>query len=273
VDRDGDVKYKNGSDQVYYMTNGNSHNWSFATDKTYNCGITTAGAGTYRFIWNITDKKMTVTYPNFVIYRTGDKADDPRAQNTDVESYDGGTIEKAIEFRMKVQTIDQWYSLSLPFAVSAVKVWDDEDGAYYDIVPFYRSGGKFYTGHYIIRKPETVTNYAIETFEEKWVDPDNSMVVNARGGFWVSQKRYGGIDPYAFLAHIHPDGYEEKSTYGRNLQKHFQFAMSTVERETFSGLTITPHSTTKQLLSPHTPILGLAPLYPTGQIALYEKEG
>lgn len=168
---------KNGSDQVYYMTNGNSHNWSFATDKTYNCGITTAGAGTYRFIWNITDKKMTVTYPNFVIYRTGDKADDPRAQNTDVESYEGGTIEKAIEYRMKVQTIDQWYSLSLPFAVSAVKVWDDEDGAYYDIVPFYRSGGKFYTGHYIIRKPETVTNYAIETFEEKWVDPDNSGVL------------------------------------------------------------------------------------------------
>lgn len=169
--------YMSGSDRVYYMTNGNSHNWSFATDKTWNCGITTAGPGTYRFIWNITDKKMTVTYPNFVIYRNGDKADDPRAQNTDVESYDGGTIEKAIEFRMKVQTIDQWYSLSLPFAVSAVKVWDDEDGRYYDIVPYYRTGGKFYTGHYIIRKPETVTNYAIETFEEKWVDPDNSGVL------------------------------------------------------------------------------------------------
>lgn len=177
VDKLTDDNYMNGSDQVYYMTNGNSHNWSFATDKTYNCGITTAGAGTYRFIWNITDKKMTVTYPNFVIYRTGDKADDPRAQNTDVESYEGGLIEKAIEYRMKVQTIDQWYSLSLPFDVSAVKVWDDEDGAYYDIVPFYRSGGKFYTGHYIIRKPETVTNYAIETFEENWVDPDNSGVL------------------------------------------------------------------------------------------------
>lgn len=113
----------------------------------------------------------------FVIYRTGDKAEDPRAQNTDVESYEGGTIEKAIEFRMKVQTIDQWYSLSLPFAVSSVKVWDDEDGAYYDIVPYYRTGGKFYTGHYIIRKPETVTNYAIETFEERWVDPENRAVL------------------------------------------------------------------------------------------------
>ena len=184
VDRDGDVKYKNGSDQVYYMTNGNSHNWSFATDKTYNCGITTAGAGTYRFIWNITDKKMTVTYPNFVIYRTGDKADDPRAQNTDVESYDGGTIEKAIEFRMKVRTIDQWYSLSLPFDVSAVKVWDDEDGAYYDIVPYWRTEGTegtegtYYTGHYILRRPVTTTDFAIEGFEgkDRWIDPKSSDV-------------------------------------------------------------------------------------------------
>lgn len=198
VDRDGDVKYKNGPNQVYYMTNGNSHNWGFATDKSFYCGITTAGAGTYRFIWNITDKKMTVTYPNFVIYRTGDKADDLRAQNTDVESYEGGTIEKAIEYRMKVQTIDQWYSLSLPFDVSAVKVWDNEDGAYYDIVPFYRSGGKFYTGHYIIRKPETVTNYAIETFEEKWVDPDNSGVLPEKNIPYIIQWH----DPYFFGKYI-----------------------------------------------------------------------
>lgn len=198
VDRDGDVKYKNGSNQVYYMTNGNSHNWGFATDKSFYCGITTAGAGVYRFTWNITDKKMTVTYPNFVIYRTGDKADDPRAQNTDVESYEGGLIEKAIEYRMKVQTIDQWYSLSLPFAVSAVKVWDDEDGAYYDIVPYYRTGGKFYTGHYIIRKPETVSNYAIETFEEKWVDPDNSGVLPEKNIPYIIQWH----DPYFFGKYI-----------------------------------------------------------------------
>jgi hypothetical protein len=135
---------------------------------------------------------MTVTYPNFIIYRTGDKAGDPRAQNTDVESYDGGTIEKAIEFRMKVQTIDQWYSLSLPFAVSSVKVWDEEDEQYYDIVPYYRTGGKFYTGHYIIRKPKTVTNYAIETFEERWVDPENSGVLPEKNIPYIIQWH----DPY-----------------------------------------------------------------------------
>lgn len=177
VDRDGDVKYKNGFDQVYYMTNGNSHNWGFATDKSFYCGITTAGAGVYRFTWNITDKKMTVTYPNFVIYRTGDKADDPRAQNTDVESYDGGTISQAIEFRMRVNRLDQWYTLCLPFTVTAVKVWDEEDGQYYDIVPYYRTGDKYYTGHYIIRTPVSTTDFAIENFDsrDRWVDPSSAV--------------------------------------------------------------------------------------------------
>ena len=173
VDKQTNEYYINGSDQVYYMTNGNSHNWLFATSLTHNCGITTAGAGTYRFIWNITDKKMTVTYPNFVIYRTGDMAEDDRAAYDDVESYAGGTISEAIEFRMKVHRLDTWYTLCLPFSVSAVKVWDDKDGAYYDIVPYYRTGGTYYTGHYIIRKPVSTTNFAIENFDsrDRWTDP------------------------------------------------------------------------------------------------------
>ena len=175
VDRDGDVKYKNGSDKVYYMTNGNSHNWGFATDKSYYCGITTAGAGVYRFTWNITDKKMTVTYPNFVIYRTGDKAGDERATEDDVESYEGGTIAKAIEFRMRVNRLDKWYTLCLPFTVTAVKVWDEDDGQYYDIVPYWRTGGTYYTGHYIIRTPVSTTDFAIENFDsrDRWVDPSS----------------------------------------------------------------------------------------------------
>ncbi len=251
--------YKNGSDKVYYMTNGNSSDWAFATDKNYNCGITTAGKGTYRFTWNVTNKTMTVTYPasyqvnygasvggsvsvvdddsnavpnggyvrsggsvtytatpntgytfvgwcgndsygdpfttynpwtnssvaatsnayakfkstNFVIYRSGDKDDDPRAALDDVESYGGGTITETIEFRMKVRDLDMWYSLCLPFTVSAVKVWDEVDGpAYYDIVPYYRSSGTFYTGHYIIRTPEKTTDLSLAEFG-KWNDPES----------------------------------------------------------------------------------------------------
>ncbi len=55
--------YGNGGDKVYYMAYNNHTNWGFGTDKSYNCGITTAGAGTYRFAWNFTDKTMTVTFP------------------------------------------------------------------------------------------------------------------------------------------------------------------------------------------------------------------
>lgn len=174
---------KNGSNQVSFMANGDSYNWSFATDKDYNCGITTAGAGTYRFMWNITDKTMSVIYPNFVIYRSGDKNEDSESTThtitSPVESYEkGGTIEKAIEFRMKVRELDKWYTLSLPFEVNKVCVWDNVDGAYYDIVPYYRTDGKFYTGHYIIRKPVTTTDFAIEGFEgrDRWIDPENSGV-------------------------------------------------------------------------------------------------
>lgn len=181
VDKLTNDNYMNGSDKVYSMTNGNSYKWSFATEKTYNCGITTAGAGTYRFIWNITDKTMSVIYPNFVIYRTGDQGEDSESAThtitSPVESYVGGTISEAIEFRMKVRELDKWYSLSLPFEVNKVCVWDNVDGAYYDIVPYYRPtlGGTFYTGHYIIRKPVTTTDFAIEGFEgrDRWIDPES----------------------------------------------------------------------------------------------------
>lgn len=252
--------YKNNNTAVQFMTYTNHTDWGFDKTYTYNCGITTAGKGTYRFTWNITDKTMTVTYPtsyqvnygesvggrvtsvkdgenndvpnggyvcsggsvtftaaantyytfvgwcnnetygdpfntdlswtnsnvtetqnsfakfkstNFVIYRTGDMAEDDRAAYDDVESYAGGTISEVIEFRMKVPRLDTWYTLCLPFSVSAVKVWDDEDGAYYDIIPYWRTGGTYYTGHYIIRKPVSTTNFAIENFDsrDRWTDP------------------------------------------------------------------------------------------------------
>lgn len=264
VDKSTSSEYKNGVDQVYYMTYGNSQNWSFGTDKTYNCGITTAGRGEYSFKWNFTDKTMTVEYPesyqvnygaavggsvtsvldddgkeipnggyvrkdgsvtyeatasdgytftgwcsddsygdtftdynpwenrnitatsnayakfhstNFVIYRTGDKSSDPRAVWDDVESYEGGTISETIEFRMRVNRLDKWYTLCLPFTVTAVKVWDDEDGLYYDIVPYYRTGDKYYTGHYIIRTPVSTTDFAIENFDsrDRWVDSSSAV--------------------------------------------------------------------------------------------------
>lgn len=252
--------YKNNNTAVQYMTYTNHTDWGFATDYAFNCGITTAGKGTYRFTWNVTDKTMTVTYPdsyqvnygasvggsvtvvdddsqtvpnggyvrsggsvtytadaasgytfvgwcgndtyegtfntddswthssvaatsnsfakfkstNFVIYRFGDKDDDPRAALDDVESYDGGTISETIEFRMKVRELDTWYTLCLPFEVNAVKVW--EAGTYYNLVPFYRPvvGSKtYYTGDYIIRTPKQVANFPISEFAD-WRDPESA---------------------------------------------------------------------------------------------------
>ena len=53
----------NDASAPFYMTYGNSTNWGFDDDYSKACGITTAGAGTYTFTWNITDKQLTVTYP------------------------------------------------------------------------------------------------------------------------------------------------------------------------------------------------------------------
>ena len=112
---------------------------------------------------------------------------------------------------------------------------------------------------------------------DPWVDADNSMVVNARGGFWVTQHR-DAVDEYAFLAQIHPDnpeGYQSDSTYGKNLEPYFQFVMSKVKEETFSRNHLSPYSTAKQLLDTHTPDGTLNSDYtsPCGQVAIYEKNG
>ena len=126
---------------------------------------------------------------NFVIYRIGDKSSDPRAVWDDVESYEGGTISEIIEFRMKVNELDYWYTLCLPFEVNAVQVWDEVDGAYYDIVPYWRTEGKYYTGHYILRKPVTTTNFAIEGFEgkDRWIDPESSDVLPSKNIPYIIQ--------------------------------------------------------------------------------------
>lgn len=55
--------YKASTVAVYNMTYTNHTNWEFGDTKTYNCGITTAGKGTYKFIFNITDTTVTVVYP------------------------------------------------------------------------------------------------------------------------------------------------------------------------------------------------------------------
>ena len=109
---------------------------------------------------------------NFVIYRSGEKGSDARATYDDVETYAGGTPSETIEYRMKVEALDTWYSLCLPFTVTAVKVWDPSDHTYYDLVPYYREtkDGDLNGGHYIIRTPSSSSNFALSDFGD-WRDP------------------------------------------------------------------------------------------------------
>jgi len=107
---------------------------------------------------------------NFVIYRPGDKDEDNRSIDDQVETYAGGTIAKTIEYRMKVRQKDTWYALSIPFTVNEVKVWDD--AGWHDIFPYYRPdvGGTYYQGYYVLRTPRTSTELPISDFSD-WRDP------------------------------------------------------------------------------------------------------
>lgn len=109
---------------------------------------------------------------NFVIYRSDDKAGDGRKLDDQVETYAGGTPSKTIEYRMKVGTLNKWYSLCLPFDVSSVEVWDETDHQYWPIQPYYRRGGNFYLGHYVIRTPKQTENLPVSEFGQ-WNDPDD----------------------------------------------------------------------------------------------------
>lgn len=134
---------------------------SFTYDESWQFAKLTFDLETWTCSW---------TESHFVIYHKDDQDDDPHASKGHVESFAGGTIDGIIEYRMKVRAKDQWHALCLPFTVTAVQVWDEEDKRYYDLIPYYRSEGKYYKGHYIIRKPERKLNLPLENFGN-WVDP------------------------------------------------------------------------------------------------------
>ena len=131
-----------------------------------------SGATTYDandvYTMPLSSTTLYAQWGNFVIYRTGDKEEDAHAPSSAVETFDGGTIDQVIEYRMKVEAEDQWYSLCLPFDVNAVKVWEDD--SYYDIQPYYRKDGNFYLGHYVIRTPKDSIGLKISEFGQ-WNDP------------------------------------------------------------------------------------------------------
>ena len=139
-----------------------------------------------RLTFDMATWTCTWSEAHFVIYHKDDKADDPRATSGHAESYAGGTISGVVEYRMKVHALDQWYSLCLPFDVDAVKVWDKEDGAYYDIYPYYRDNGTYIAWHYIIRTPETAANLSLARFGY-WNDPTSKNFLPRKNTPYIIQ--------------------------------------------------------------------------------------
>ena len=111
----------------------------------------------------------------FTIYHHG------QAPVGERESFEGGTIVQPIEYRRKFD-LDTWYSIYFPFVVTAVKVYNETDDAYYDILPYYRKSDGILKGkQYIIREAKPTQNMAIDNFTDKgydgtngWYDPKES---------------------------------------------------------------------------------------------------
>lgn len=71
-----DSSWWGNGDATYYINyaDNNAQPWDFATGKA-DCGLTTAGAGNYKFAWNITDHKMAVHFPTSYAITYGKVAD------------------------------------------------------------------------------------------------------------------------------------------------------------------------------------------------------
>ena len=148
---------------TYTKTGYEFTNWNTASDG----GGTTYAPGATTVTMNAAEVVLYAQW-KFVIYRTGD------APDGGAETFTGGTINWPIEYRMKVGAVDKWYSLSLPFIVNSVQVWDDEDLAYYPIIPYHRDDDIFYEGHYVIRTPYMEKDMPINNFSY-WVDPKSHI--------------------------------------------------------------------------------------------------
>ena len=82
--------------------------------------------------------------------------------------YAGGTIDKPIYY-YRYATPDQWTPLCLPFAVTAVQVYDPVDQAYYDLTAKTSST----EGSFWMR--EQVKDVSGEMFKESWYDGTNTL--------------------------------------------------------------------------------------------------
>jgi hypothetical protein len=115
---------------------------------------------TQEFEYNVSERTCE---DYFIIFHNGSEpAPDMKTQ------YAGGTIDKPIYYYRYV-TPDQWTPLCLPFAVTAVQVYDPADKAYYDLT----AQTKTEAGSFWMR--EQVMDVSGENFKEYWYDGANTL--------------------------------------------------------------------------------------------------
>jgi hypothetical protein len=115
---------------------------------------------TQEFEYNVSERTCE---DYFIIFHNGSEpAPDMKTQ------YAGGTIDKPIYYYRYV-TPDQWTPLCLPFAVTAVQVYDPADKAYYDLTAKTSSA----EGSFWMR--EQVRDVSGENFKESWYDGTNTL--------------------------------------------------------------------------------------------------
>ena len=185
--------------------------------------------------FDLTNKKCAPD--TWIIYHHGQAPEDGGR-----ETFDGGRIVQPIEYRRKFD-LDTWYSLYLPFDVTAVKVISG--GTYYNLLPYYRQDNGTLRGkQYIIRKATPVTDMPIVNVENRlpsessngWFDPSESeyetflpqkntpYIIQFHNAYYADKwiaffgRWYSTIDT-DFPANAAPTSDEVVNIYGNNTMK------------------------------------------------------
>lgn len=177
------VDYGNNTTATQYMTYNNHTNWGFGLKSSgyYDCGITTTGGGAYKFVFNITDKSLTVTYPTSYQSNFGWKYADGAGTLHDGDN--GGTITvTASDGGSHTISSGQWVAAgaSITYTASpavgyAFAGWhtDDTYGTWFsNDNPWTNSDIKAASNAYAKFVPVTVT-YNDESGDGKWSTASN----------------------------------------------------------------------------------------------------
>jgi len=189
---DGAIEFTSAGDGKYYVTidtdedvvfhlgdgenaGGPSSNTNF-TLATSSCGLN-SNANTFTYngdtkqtvVYVLDLNAVTLAFEHLVIYKPGE---DEYDLHTAIGAVDGfsGTIYGQFEYRQRVDGLNKWSTLYLPYKPTLVQAWGGT--SYHNLYPCHRleADGPLYQGYYVIRTPGQTTNLPIKDFKQ-WNDP------------------------------------------------------------------------------------------------------